>query len=158
MRIGGMFVENPCPHIEIYFNQFGASCWDEYLAQIGNTLAHEYMHYLEYEHCRRHGQKSFVDERASEALADFFGVLYSINRSSKNDLKVAIKKYDRWKELDGSGWPYAYALYFYCVNGNEMSFSSNYSDYIRHGFVNKLIDVFSNTLNPKDAYYKLINL
>ena len=116
------------------------------------------MHYLEYEHCRRHTQKSIVGERVSEALADFFGALYSINCISKYDLEVAKKEYDLWKEFDGSGWPYAYALYFYCVKGNEMPFSSTYSDYIRHGSVDKLVDVFNNTLNPKDAYDKLIKL
>jgi hypothetical protein len=158
MRICGTFVDEPYPHIEIYFNQFSASCWDEYLAKVGNVLAHEYLHYLEYEHCRRNGHESYADDRVSEALADFFGALYSIDRATKNDLAVALNKYNLWRVLDGSGWPYAYALYFYCIKGKEMPFSSNYADYIRHGSINKLVDVFDATPIPKDAYDKLMKL
>ena len=154
-RIGGMFVDKPYLHIEIYFNQFAASCWDEYISKIGNTLAHEYMHYLEYEYCKRQGQESFVDKRVSEALADFFGVIYSIARKQRYDLEVARNKYDLWRTFEGSGWPYAYALHFYSVLGCEMPFASIIEDYIKHGSVNKLIEVFYATPNPNTAYDKL---
>ena len=158
MRICGMFVDKPRPHIEIFFNQFDALCMDEYIAKIGNTLAHEYMHYLEYELCRYYGKKAFTDDNVSEALADFYGVLYSIKRGGKYDLSVAENKHHLWKELEGSGWPYAYALYFYKVGGNEMRFSTNYADYVKHRSVNKLVEVFKATPNPEDAYDKLTKL
>lgn len=165
--ITGKFYPTPKPHIQIYFNQFLFIDFEEDFAQISQVLAHEFMHYLIYTYCKLRVTSSKKRIEVDEALADFFGVLYSLNRKNNSMLTLHGKKareiaaamrYEEWVKWYGTGWPYAYALYFYCVNGNEMSFSSNYSDYIRHGFVNKLIDVFSNTLNPKDAYYKLINL
>jgi hypothetical protein len=150
------FFPSEKPYIEIYYKNLPTQY--KRLEVAINYLAHEYMHFMEFVYSVKNKVSAFADERVSEALADFFGVIYSINRGQKTDVSVAMNRYDLWRVLEGSGWPYAYALYFYCVNGNEMSFSSNYSDYIRHGFVNKLIDVFSNTHNPKDAYYKLINL
>ena len=141
------------PFIEIYYKNLPTKYR---LEEAINYLAHEYMHFMEFVYTVKNKAAAFSDDRVSEALADFFGVMYSINRGQKSDLSVAINRYDLWRILEGSGWPYAYALYFYRVNGNKMTFSSSYSDYIRHGSVDKLIDVFSSTLNPKDAYDKLI--
>ena len=84
--------------------------------------------------------------------------MYSVNRGRRSDFSVAINRYDLWRILEGSGWPYAYALYFYCVNGKEMIFFDKFSDYINHGAIDKLVAVYNALLLPKDAYDKLIML
>jgi hypothetical protein len=158
MRIAGSFVSKPEPHIIIYFNQFSSKCWDEYISQVAQTLAHEYMHYLEYAHCRDYGTTSYKDENVSEALADFFAVLFSIGCNDGYSLAVAKDRYDCWMKWDGSGWPYAFALYFYTVKGIKRSFSSSFADYITHGSINKTLEVFHATPDAVDAYNKLTKL
>ena len=126
LRIGGEFIYNPQPLIKIYFNQFDGNDWNEYFAKISQTLAHEYMHYLEYKYCKIFGKKSYRDANVSEALADFFGVIFSLKRATdrfvmtaKDRIAVAENKYNSWVKWDGSGCPYAYALYLcimYCVD------------------------------------------
>ena len=150
MRTYGVFVSDPEPKIKIYYNQFDVQ--SEYIANIANTIAHEFLHYLEYVHCSRRHKTAFADDRVSEALADFFGLLYSVHRGAPDDLKVARQEYDLWTELDGSGWPYAYALYFYQVNGNTMNFSYDYTDYVMHDSLGKFREVFYSTVNPGYAY------
>ena len=153
-RIAGLFIDKT-PHIVIYFNQFCADTWDEYIAKISKTLAHEYAHYLEYAYCKVNASKSYQDACVSEAIADFFGVLYSVNRGGKYDLKVDEDRYNLWKKREGSNWPYAYALHFlskpYKVN------LSDYDSYEMEKAVKKLREVFQLTPNAKDAYLKLIN-
>ena len=156
MRLTGEFVSNPEPHIVIYFNQFNSCCWEDYIAQIAQTLAHEYMHYLEY--CRRCNRGGRKDERVSEALADFFGALFSIMCNDKYSVIVAENRYREWEELEGSGWPYAFALYFYTVKGIKRSFSSSFADYITYGSINKMLEVFHATPDAVDAYNKLTKL
>lgn len=162
-RIAGEFIHNPQPLIKIYFNQFDSVDWNEYFAKISKTLAHEYMHYLEYEYCRRSRKKSYKDANVSEALADFFSVIYSLSRGTdkfvitdKDRIDVAEKRYNEWVKWDDSGWPYAYALYFMKkrING----FSPIFREYYDKGCIEKLRIVFVATLNPKDAYGKLVNL
>ena len=162
-RISGKFIHKPQPLIKIYFNQFDSADWDEYFAEISQTLAHEYMHYLEYEYCRRSGNKSFNDANVSEALADFFSVIYSLNRGTerfvitkKERIEVAEKSYNEWVKWDGSGWPYAYALYF--MKKRIKGFSPIFREYYDNGCIEKLRTVFVATLNPKDAYGKLVTL
>ena len=162
-RICGEFIHNPHPLIKIYFNQFDSADWYEYFAEISQTLAHEYMHYLEYEYCRRSGNKSFNDANVSEALADFFSVIYSLKRATdifditaKYRIEVAEKRYNEWVKWDDSGWPYAYALYF--MKKRIKGFSPIFREYYDKGCIEKLRIVFVATLNPKDAYDKLVNL
>ena len=162
-RIAGEFIHNPRPLIKIYFNQFDSADWNEYFAEISQTLAHEYMHYLEYEYCRRSGSKSFTEANVSEALADFFSVIYSLSRGTdkfvitdKDRIEVAEKRYNEWVKWDGSGWPYAYALYF--MKKRIKGFSPIFREYYDKGCIEKLRTVFVATLNPKDAYGKLVNL
>ena len=162
-RIAGEFIHNPRPLIKIYFNQFDSADWNEYFAEISQTLAHEYMHYLEYEYCRRSRKKSYKDANVSEALADFFSVIYSLNRGTdrfvitdKDRIDVAEKRYNEWVKWDGSGWPYAYALYF--MKKRIKGFSPIFREYYDKGCIEKLRTVFVATLNPKDAYGKLVNL
>ena len=162
-RISGEFIHNPQPLIKIYFNQFDSADWDEYFAEISQTLAHEYMHYLEYEYCRRSRKKSYKDANVSEALADFFSVIYSLSRGTnkfvitdKDRIDVAEKRYNEWIKWDDSGWPYAYALYF--MKKRISGFSPIFREYYDKGCIEKLRTVFVATLNPKDAYGKLVNL
>lgn len=141
------------PYIEIYYKNLPK--YNTLEAAI-NYLAHEYMHFAEYVYCSKNGVVSFVDKRVSEALADFFGFLYSINRGGKQDLVIAEDRYIRWKILSGSGWPYAYALYF--MKKRIRGFSPVFAEYDGKGCIDKLRAVFSDTINPKDAYDKLKKL
>ena len=65
-------------------------------------------------------------------------------------------RYNLWKVLTGSGWPYAYALYF--MKNKLRRFSPVFTDYKNKGCINKLIEVFNATTNSADAYDKLIKL
>ena len=155
-RIAGMFVQQPQPHIEIYFNQYDADNEEEYFAMVFKTLAHEFAHYLEYALCEREIDAiPFSNEFVSEAIADFFGVLYSINRGGKYDINVSKARYALWKKREGSDWPYAYALYFYKVIDKKMVFSDVFADYRHFGCIKKLVDVFSSSAEVTVAYNKL---
>ena len=165
MRINGEFIDGSTPKIKIYYNQFKASSMDEYMAKISETLAHEFLHYLEFAYCKMQKSEYYQDERVSEALADFFGVAYSIKRG--NDLScrglcethrvdVAKARHALWEELEGSGWPYAYALYF--MKNKLRRFSPVFADYKNKGCINKLIEVFNSTPDVADAYDKLKKL
>ena len=151
-NIIAQFFPGEKPYIEIYYKNLPTY---NSLESAINILAHEYMHFLEYEYCFNNGCEAFADDRVSEALADFFGVLYSIKRGGKFDLEVAWNRYVAWKVLDGSGWPYAYALYFYQVKGKKMNFSSTILDYEKFGCVDKFREVFKATPKPVDAYNNL---
>lgn len=158
-RTRGVFYhKNTDPYIVIYYRQFKVDNWCEYIAGIANTLAHEYAHYLEYLCCSRCSTEPFEDSCVSEAMADFFGVLFSINRGGACDLAVAQNEYDEWVEHFGSSWPYAEALRFYTVGGNELSpFSNNYADYETHGSIEKFVCAFKNCPEPAKAYKIMIN-
>ena len=123
----------------------------EFLAQIANTFAHEYLHFLEFYYCVSHKAMSSKSENVSEALADFFSMLYSLNKADKEDLDVARKEYSAWKRYWGSNWPYAYAICFYWVNGNEEGYTNQFSEYNRLGIIRKFIDVFQKTPTPYKA-------
>ena len=119
------------------------------------------MHYLEY--CRRFRKKSYNDANVSEALADFFSVIYSLKRATDrfvitvtDRIEVAEKRYNEWVKWDGSGWPYAYALYF--MKKRIRGFSPVFAEYYGKGCIDKLRTVFAAVLNPIDAYGKLKNL
>ena len=145
-KILGAFFASDKPYIEIYYlngNPHNAAAFRK-------CLAHEYMHYLHYVYA----DKKYDDAKKElkEALADFFGVLYSIHRGQKDDLKVAKARYDSWKKNFGTYWPYANALYFYKVHSKEMNFSSDYKRYEDYGCIGKFVQVFRNTIYPDDAY------
>ena len=155
VSIVAQFFYGEKPYIEIYYKNLPR---DNRLECAINCLAHEYMHFLEYEYCFNNGGKAFADDRVSEALAGFFGAVYSIKRGGKFDLEVAWNSYVAWSVLSGSGWPYAFALYFYTVKGIKRRFSSSFADYITHGSINKMLEVFHATPDAVDAYNKLIKL
>lgn len=151
----GEFYGGAEPHIVLYYKNFNNPSVNnkQFLAAIAKTLAHEYLHYLHY----AFAEEKFSDAKKSlkEALADFFGVLYSINCGDKYALKVAENRYERWKEREGSGWPYADALWFYRVYGKEMEYSSNYNEYERFGCIGKFVQIFGSTRYPDCAYKDL---
>lgn len=165
--IYGRFFESPKPRIEIYFNQFASPSWDEFFAQISQTLAHEFMHYLVYEYRKLNTKAPIKKKEVDEALADFFGVIYSLKRA--DDLKaeplqnesrklVAAMMYEEWVKWNGTGWPYSYALYFYCVNKSYIAFSYEISEYSNHGSIDKFMAVFESTPHIMTAYNNLINM
>ena len=145
-KILGAFFASEKPHIEIYYRN--ADPHD--VAAFRKCLAHEYMHYMHYVHAYK--EYDNAKKELKEALADFFGVLYSIHRGQKDDLRVAKARYSSWKKNFGTYWPYANALYFYQVHGKEMKFSSDYKQYEDYGCIGKFIQVFGSTLHPDDAY------
>ena len=164
--ITGEFCTAEKPHIKIYFNQQLFINFEEDFAVISQVLAHEFMHYLVYAYRKMCKSSSGKSTLVNEALADFFGVLYSLNRA--DDLKstpvlkdarelAAAMRYEEWAKFKGTGWPYAYALYFYSVCNKWLAFSYDFSDYVRHGSVDKLVNVFDATIDFKDAYSELIN-
>lgn len=155
MRIAGKFFVKPEPHIEIFYKQFNSENWEDYASQIVQVLAHEYMHYLEYKKCEEHGAQCFLDDRVSEAVADFFGNLYSIERGQKYDLKAAKSSYDSWVKYWGSNWPYAYALLFYKKGKSYMSFSNVFYEYEDFGCIQKLQSVFLTIHTTATAFKKL---
>ena len=145
-KIFGAFFASEKPHIEIYYRN--ADPHDA--AVFRKCLAHEYMHYMHYVYADK--EYDNAKKELKEALADFFGVLYSIHRGQKDDLRVAKARYNSWKKNFGTYWPYANALYFYQVHGKEMKFSSDYKQYEDYGCIGKFIQVFGSTLHPDDAY------
>ena len=156
--IVGEFIDGQEPYIVIYYNAIKGSNRDELIAKVANVLAHEYMHYMEYVYCSVHGVAFYRNKRLSEAMADFFGVIYSINCHTSESIITARKRYDLWKKRFHSCWPYASALLFYRVSGLFMSFSDEYVKYVSHGSENKLKDIFEKSLNADIAYDMLNNL
>ena len=145
-KILGAFFASEKPYIEIYYQN--ADYHDA--ASFRKCLAHEYMHYMH--HVNAGKKYDVAKEELKEALADFFGVLYSIYRGQTDDLNVAKARYNSWKKNFGTYWPYANALYFYKVHGKEMKFSSDYKQYYDYGCIGKFIQIFGSTIYPDDAY------
>lgn len=165
-RIGGQFVlptdrNGEEPYIVLYYRQFETADREEYDAMITQTLAHEYLHYLEYEYCTRFCRKPFRDPFVSEALADGFGVLSSLARSrgaGDFDRKVAERRYDLWVERFDSAWPYANALRFFSrvSRGGYLSLHpAGVEGICSAESVRKFTEVFSLTPNPRDASERL---
>ena len=142
----------------MYYNAIGGKTRKEMIAGLANVLAHEYMHYMEYRYCLLRGVTSYKNEKLSEAMAEFFGVLYVLQRKCFSNYalnekaNVAEHRYNEWVNRFGTCWPYAEALHFYTVNGNTSGFSFNYADYVNNGATNKLVEVFINCFDHKCAY------
>lgn len=155
-RIGGEFVAESDLPIRIYFRQFDVATKQELFDAIIHVVAHEYMHYMEYHYVRgQFGKKPQRDDRVSEAMADFFAVLFSLDQGTPNHRRIAKCRYDEWQEMADSSWPYAYARYFYTVHGNTMGFSYRFAEYLKHKSVDKLTKVFLLSSNKKLAFNKL---
>lgn len=157
MRIAGEFVPGNVPYIKIYFNQFDTESMEEYVSSVMNVLAHEFAHYLEYEYCKCYKVQHYQDARVSEAIADFFGSLFSCYRSgiiiTSFDFAVVEKRYNGWIEREGSGWPYAYALHF--LHAPYKSKFSEYSEAELDAACEKLRRVFKATTNAEVAFDEL---
>jgi hypothetical protein len=153
--IAGEFIKGQEPYIIIYYNVIDGNNQNELIAKVSNVLAHEYMHYMEYIYCLSHGAKSYVDKYLSEAMADFFGFIYSIKQNTAESTIVARIRYDLWECRFGSCWPYAEALHFCTVNGNSIDFSSDYNNYVKCGCEDKLKEVFHASFDANTAYKTL---
>lgn len=163
-KILGEFCPEEKPYIILYYKAIGGKTKGEKIARLAQVLAHEYMHYMEYAYCSVMGTTYYQNEFLSEAMADFFGVLYLIHsigyhsaslRTEKID--VARSRYDEWVKREGTPWPYAEALYFYSVDGISMGFSNDYDVYNKHGSKDKLIRVFKECLDSVYAHSILLN-
>ena len=123
---------------------------------ISNTLAHEIMHYFEYKYCIKNKVNPFSIDDLSESLAEMFALIISIYRQFPEDVQVAKKRYESWIRLYDSGWPYADALNFLIVKGKVMTFTNNFLDYVYHGSIDKLQEVFGKCIDPNEAYKILL--
>lgn len=149
-KVLGCFFCSAKPYIEIYYRNFTPRD----AASIRNCLAHEYLHYLHYVFAGKEYKNA--DKQLKEGLADFFRFIYSIHRQGNDDLKVAKERYNRWKKNFGTYWPYAKALYFFQIGGNEMAYSANYAEYVKHGCLKKFVQVFFSVGHPIDAYKAML--
>jgi len=163
-RLLGEFYSDDKPYIVLYYNAIGGKTKEEKIAGLAQVLAHEYMHYMEYVYCSSFGSAHYQNKLLSEAMADFFGVLYLLHsiryRFSQcvpQKKAAAERRYSLWLKHFGSCWPYAEALRFYSVGGIEMGFAFNYQDYEAHGSVEKLVNVFKKCTNANSAYGILVN-
>lgn len=155
----GEFTCNPEPKITLYYNA-AAGCADyaQYISTMVNCLAHEYMHYLHYSRCLSYGMFYFFDNDAlSEAMADFFGVLFSLSRKNGEDFHFAKERYFLWNDLLDAGWPYAYAKCFYTAGRKDLPFSVDIEEYYRHGSPQKLRKVLEDCPDLGRAYNRLKN-
>ena len=150
--IRGRYYGGAEPHIVLYFKNFPEP-WNvsdsKFATAIAKTLAHEYLHFLHDYYVQTVGKTTinpFEDERLSEALADFFGVLYALKQGYT---VTAEDRYLLWKVREGTGWPYSHALKFF-----EHPYKSNLTNYAATEINNatqKFRSVFKNTTNPKCA-------
>ncbi len=161
-KILGEFYAGSEPYIVIYYNAIGGFTREEKIAGIAQTLAHEFMHYMEYIWCKSKDVSYYQDERVSEGMADFFAMLYMVDRLRHRlarDERIAqiVRRYNTWVDRFDTSWPYANALYFYSVYGIEMGYSENYDDFENHGCVDKLKEVLENSPIGKNAFNIMIN-
>jgi hypothetical protein len=80
-------------------------------------------------------------------LADFFGVLYALDQKY---IAVAEDRYNLWKSREKTGWPYSYALKFF-----KTPYKMNLIDYSAAEIddtIRKFRDVFTNTIDPNNAF------
>ena len=151
-KIFGRFYGGEEPHIVIYFRNCDIEpnmSDSEYLSVVAETLAHEYMHFIHAYYvfeATKNAVEPFKKKELSEALADFFGVLYSLKNGGKS---VASQRYDLWKWRKGTNWPYWNALRFF-----SKPYKKSLIDYTGAEIdcaVKKFRDVFKNTTNPTKA-------
>jgi hypothetical protein len=160
LRVSGRFVYNQEPTIIIYYRNISGINWEMYSRQIANVLMHEYVHYLEYAHCVRHGAEPLTNSYVSESIADFTAFLYLLEQASSEDLMIANQRFFTWRRHFGEGcaWPYAYALLFCVVGGEELYHTERICDYDNFGCIDKLKEVFEETINVESAYDKLLKI
>ena len=155
--IMGEFIKSPEPYIVIYYKVIPKNNYQEFLANLATTLAHEYMHFLEHAYCLQNNKKSYQNKKVSEALADFFSIAYILSSYQDSGIserkQVAQERYNCWVDRFGSRWPYANALYFYTIKGKTQPLHDYFPNYGLYRSRIKLI--FSQTLNAKNAYKTL---
>lgn len=136
------------PVIYIYYRVQEGDDPYSYAAGIRNTLAHEMMHLAHW--CfagELWNDDSLSSKRVKEAVADFGGMLYSLNDRYNRwgepllteSQKVARNRFDSWKKRLNDGlWPYAFAYYFTVVGAKIMRFSYDAQKYYLFGSTQKL--------------------
>ena len=145
-RIHGRYFDGSEPHIVLYFKNFDKPhdlSNHHFAAKIAQTLAHEYLHFLHAYYVStvtKNTVNPFEDKRSSEAMADFFGVLYSHVRG---DNAIVEERYTLWKRRNMNVWPYACALHL--LRAPYKSKFSEYSDVEIDMACKKLREVFKAT-------------
>lgn len=149
---------NNDPYIVLYYKNFGTDDLELYKAKIAQTLAHEYMHHIHNLIAKdTFNGKGKYTEAVEEAVADFFGVLYSI-WSHKNDKKieVALDRYNTWVDYFGSNWPYANALWFLFDGDNLLDFSDQFDYYVNNCATSKFTEVVFESKNDMKKAYSVL--
>ena len=154
-----VYAEGSKPYIVISFDAIGSRNWREYTSIMSNRLFFEYIKYIEYACCKREKVLPFQNPYLSEAVADFSAMLYSVHRGRHTDLLIANRRYDEWVRQFGVGctWHNAHALYFCTVNGKKMEYRDYYEDYLYHGSVDKVKNVFDKIHDSKNAVDIMVN-
>ena len=146
------------PYIVLLYKNFGTNDLELYKAKIAQTLAHEYMHHIHNLIAKdTFNGKGKYTEAVKEAVADFFGVLYSI-WSHKNDKKieVALDRYNTWVDYFGSNWPYANALWFLFYGDNLLDFSDQFDYYVNNCATSKFTEVVFESKNDMKKAYSVL--
>lgn len=149
---------NNDPYIVLYYKNFGTDDLELYKAKIAQTLAHEYMHHIHNLIAKdTFNGKGKYTEAVEEAVADFFGVLYSV-WSHKNDEKIetARETYNTWVDYFGSNWPYANALWFLFDGDNFLDFSNQFNYYVNNCATNKFTKVVFESKNDMKKAYSVL--
>lgn len=149
---------NNDPYIVLYYKNFGTSDLELYNAKIAQTLAHEYMHYIHNLIAKNtfNGKEQHT-KAVKEAVADFFGVLYSV-WSHKNDKKfeAARETYNTWVDYFGSNWPYANALWFLLDDDFLFVLSNQFDYYVKNNVISKLIKVIFESEKDMETAYSVL--
>lgn len=149
---------NNDPYIVLYYKNFGTCDLELYKAKIDQTLAHEYMHYTHNLIAKdTFNGKGKHTEAVKEAVADFFGVLYSV-WSHKNDKKIeaALDRFNTWVDYFGSNWPYSNALWFLLDGDDLFAFSDQFDYYVNNDATRKFIKVVFESKNDKKTAYSVL--
>jgi len=96
----------------------------DFYAKLSSVIAHEYFHAMHHAMVPGHilwnnssyrGIKGYQKREITEALADFFSVLWCYNEAKDKKgflfMDVARERFDSWKKYLYSAWPYSKALY-----------------------------------------------
>lgn len=149
---------NNDPYIVLYYKNFGTCDLELYKAKIAQTLAHEYMHYIHNLIAKdTFNGKGKHTEAVKEAVADFYGVLYSV-WSHKNDKKIeaALDRFNTWVDYFGSNWPYVNALWFLFDGDNLLDFSDQFDYYVNNCATSKFTEVVFESKNDMKTAYSVL--